>query len=75
MNSFPLLLATAVVLPATVGCAAPGPRAQAHFPARWEVVELAEGVELRVRQDASPGAKSAADQVVVQYESGYLNAR
>jgi hypothetical protein len=68
-------LFSAVLLAGATGCAASqGGPLPAHYPAHWEVVELAEGVELRVRQDASPGAKKTAEQVVVQYESGYLNA-
>jgi len=68
------LFFAAVLLAGSTGCGTQGGAPHAHYPAHWEVVELAEGVELRVRQDASPGARKTAEQVVVQYESGYLNA-
>jgi hypothetical protein len=66
----------ALTLPA-LGCASPSSAAapSPRYPVRWETVELADGVELRIRHDASPGARATADQVVTQYESGYLNAR
>jgi hypothetical protein len=74
----PLVLVLACLATAsTLGCSTSATMAKAapRYPVRWETTELADGVEIRVRQDASPGARSAAEQVVVQYESGYLNAR
>jgi hypothetical protein len=71
-----LVLSCAALTPA-LGCAASATQAApaVHYPIRWQTTELADGVELRVRQDASPGARATAEQVVTQYESGYLNAR
>lgn len=82
MQSRETYRAPAPFLPAVIalgllaaGCAAGSAPASPRYPARWETVELADGVELRVRHDASPGARAAADRVVTEYESGYLNAR
>ena len=41
----------------------------------WVTRELAPGVEIRVRKDASPGAREAADRLQDDYRSTYLNAR
>jgi len=69
------LLAAAALC--TVGCAATArpTGAEPHCPGGGETLQLAQGVELRITADASPGAREAAERLQAEYRSTYLNAR
>jgi hypothetical protein len=56
------------------GCAPMMPRGNASV-GRWERRVLAEGVELDVRDDASPEARQIAEDFQSEIRSRYINAR
>jgi len=70
-----------VTLTLGTGCAATttaggaGQQASAAGPARWESRVLADGVELRVSDDAGPEARRIAEDFQSEMRSRYLNAR
>ena len=57
------------------GCASTGMNAQTTASAKWETVTLANGVELKVSEDAGPEARRVVEQIQSEMRSRYISAR
>ena len=76
-------VALAVVLSAVTGCASTGATQasaanttpQANGNVKWETVSLADGVEIRLNEDAGPEARRVVEQIQSEMRSRYLGAR
>ncbi len=66
-----MALVGCVMLVAGTGCGA----ASWQPSGKWETRTLANGVELRVSEDASPEAMRVAEDIQTEMRSRYINAR
>ncbi len=77
MKAFAITLVGMVMLTLGTGCGAASlqePQTSSQ-PVRWETRVLANGVELRVSEDASPDAVRVAEDIQAEMRSRYINAR
>ena len=76
MSRFAYIAMTSILALSTgVGCAATTQTAASSTPPRVETVQLADGVELKVSEDAGPEARRVVEQIRSEMRSRYLGAR
>lgn len=73
------MLVSIASLASATGCATTGAATTATTPAatseKWDRVELASGVELRVSEEAGPEAQRVVEMIRSEMRSRYLSAR
>ncbi len=78
MMSAAVVMTVVAVLFGT-GCSAsaqqPQPAHAAQVPAKWQTVVLADGVEIRVSEEAGPDATMVVEQIQKEMRSRYIGAR